>query len=139
MDALDIGSAIVPLEEKSGDLVIVKSYDNVNTLFCLIDIAGHGNTANELGLSCEKLLSELPFDTTESLMNKLHQHLHGTRGGVAFIGIANEAHKTIQFSVVGNLFVRSISDQVKSIPTNPGVLGNSMRHITTHNVSETLH
>ncbi len=88
-------------EKVSGDLVFIRpSPDGV--LLVLIDVSGHGTSANKLALTLEEALQNTPEQEPTPLLQLLHQHCIGTRGAAAGIALVNSERGELSYAGIGN-------------------------------------
>lgn len=88
-------------EKVSGDLVFIRpSPDGV--LLVLIDVSGHGSSANKLALTLEEALQNTPEQEPAPLLQLLHQHCIGTRGAAAGIALVNSERGELSYAGIGN-------------------------------------
>ena len=123
-----------PLESVNGDQAFLRQHDG-SVFFGIVDGAGHGRDAHEIAnIMCDFLNSHSHLELTE-LMQALHAHLKGSRGGVAIFGRIDLATATASYVGVGNIEMRVFGSQTKRCVLTPGVLGYNIR-TPKHQVSD---
>ena len=115
-----------PLEAVKGDQAFLHQHDGA-IFFGIVDGAGHGPDAHEIAnIMCEFLSNHTHLELTE-LMQALHTHLKGTRGGVAVFGWIDLVAAKASLVGVGNIEMRLFGSQTKRCVLTPGVLGYDIR------------
>jgi len=71
-------------------------------LLVLIDVSGHGSSANKLALTLEEALQNTPEQEPAPLLQLLHQHCIGTRGAAAGIALVNSERGELSYAGIGN-------------------------------------
>lgn len=71
-------------------------------LLVLIDVSGHGTSANKLALTLEEALQNTPEQEPAPLLQLLHQHCIGTRGAAAGIALVNCERGELSYAGIGN-------------------------------------
>lgn len=125
---LDIHYRSIPRsgETKNGDAVVVRTVASA-TLIALIDALGHGPAAAQTAAVGVEYLEELTdLSSVRTLVEGLHQRMHGTRGAAAMICVAESDRFT--GCSVGNVELRSLRDRVPLVNT-PGILGSRLRSL----------
>ena len=138
---VDYAIAEKPLESVNGDQAFFQQHDG-SAFFGIVDGAGHGQDANEIAtIACEFLKENTHLELT-TMMQALHVHLKGGRGGVAIICKIDLVAAQINCVGVGNIEMRMFGSQTKRFVLTPGVLGYDIRtpqHQTTDlNVGDVL-
>ncbi len=103
------------------------SFDGGNLFVGIVDGAGHGPEAHTIAQASQKFLEKHKDAELPDLMNDLHEHLRGTRGGVALIGRLD--HDALQFHYVGigNIVLRKFGNSSARAITQDGVIGYHIR------------
>jgi len=125
---LDIDHCIAekPLESVNGDQAFLTRSDN-SVFFGIVDGAGHGQDANDVAVSACAFLEENSSLELPPLMQDLHAHLKGGRGGVAIIGRIDLNNAQLSCVGVGNIEMRMFGSQTKRFVLTAGVLGYDIR------------
>ena len=105
-----------------GDIGIVKVYDN-HCFLGLVDGLGHGTIAYEVACRAYEYL-DINFDKNlVTVMQGLHEHLKGTRGGVAALCRINVDTGDIRFVGVGNITVKILGPRAATFVSRDGLVG----------------
>jgi negative regulator of sigma-B (phosphoserine phosphatase) len=123
---LSISHICVPKvgELVNGDAVVVRSDDSIH-LLAVVDALGHGPGAAHAAEAAVKELKEAPLRIgVQTLIERVHDRLHGTRGAAAMICLFDG--ERIRGCSVGNVEMRSRGTRVPVMLT-PGILGSRVR------------
>ena len=125
---LDIDHCIAekPLESVNGDQAFLTRSDS-SVFFGIVDGAGHGQDAHDIAVSACAFLEEHSSLELPTLMQDLHAHLQGGRGGVAIIGRIDLHNARLSCVGVGNIEMRMFGSQTKRLVPTAGVLGYDIR------------
>jgi phosphoserine phosphatase RsbX len=111
-------------ESVNGDAVVIR-HDGDHTLIAVIDALGHGpGAALAAQVAIEALADVQLTNGVQSVIDKVHDKLHGTRGAAAMVCIWDGAR--IRGCAVGNVELRSRGTRVPVMLT-PGILGARVR------------
>jgi negative regulator of sigma-B (phosphoserine phosphatase) len=118
----------IPGQAVSGDLCLVKPFDH-GTLAAVVDGLGHGDEATAAAKVAVCLLEEHAGEPVSTLIQRCHERLMKTRGGVMTLASFNSRDDTVTCLGVGNveaLLVRAnggVKPVSESIVLGPGVVG----------------
>lgn len=115
-------SALLGDLAECGDLGFIKEYDQ-KCFVCLIDILGHGKKARSLAINAEEYLEAHYQNQLVDIIMGLHQHLHGSRGGVALMCCLDIPSGKLQYTGIGNITGRIIGINQNRMLTKDGILG----------------
>lgn len=115
-----------PLESVNGDQAFLTRGDN-SVFFGIVDGAGHGQDAHDIAVSACAFLDDNSSLELGTLMQELHAHLKGGRGGVAIIGRINLNNAQLSCVGVGNIEMRMFGSQTRRLVLTAGVLGYGIR------------
>jgi serine phosphatase RsbU (regulator of sigma subunit) len=115
-----------PLESVNGDQAFLTRSDN-SVFFGIVDGAGHGQDAHDIAVSACAFLDDNSSLELGTLMQELHAHLKGGRGGVAIIGRINLNNAQLSCVGVGNIEMRMFGSQTRRLVLTAGVLGYGIR------------
>jgi negative regulator of sigma-B (phosphoserine phosphatase) len=111
-------------ESVNGDAVVVRN-DASMTMLAVVDALGHGPGAAIAADAAVKELLVSPLSTgVLSVLERLHEKLHGTRGAAAMVCLFDG--QKLQGCSVGNVEMRSRGTRVPVMLT-PGILGSRVR------------
>ena len=116
-------------ETLSGDTAVVRETDDV-VLVALVDVLGHGPEAYETARQAQAYLKENWRPDALRTMNGLHEHLGGTRGAAAGVGIIDLATGQLSYCAVGNIVARKIGRRSVRLGTTEGIVGHSMKRLS---------
>jgi phosphoserine phosphatase RsbX len=89
-------------EDESGDLHVVAPFDG-GVLVAAIDGLGHGPEAAVAARSAAEALERHSGEPVESLLERCHESLRGTRGAVITLASFDEGGGTMSWAGVGNI------------------------------------
>lgn len=122
---MDYYSKLVPLlkgENESGDLTIIKETED-KCFLGLIDGLGHGKLANEAASLAYNYLNENFNPNLDKLIQELHFELKSSRGAVLALCCIDKRSGEMLFSGIGNISVRILNTDNKSIISRDGIVG----------------
>jgi hypothetical protein len=105
-----------------GDLGYIREYDN-KCFVCLIDILGHGKNARSIAVEAEKYLEANYQRNLVDIMNGLHKHLYGSRGGVVLMCRLDIPAGKLQYTGIGNVTGRVIGFNQHRMLSKDGIVG----------------
>jgi hypothetical protein len=105
-----------------GDLGYIKEYDN-KCFVCLIDILGHGKLARSIAVDAEEYLEANYQRNLVDVMNGLHKHLYGSRGGVVLMCRLDIPSEKLQYTGIGNVTGRVIGSNQHRMLSKDGIVG----------------
>ena len=114
--------ALSGLDDECGDTGVITMRDGV-CFVALVDVLGHGPEAHEVALMADSYLAghaDMPLD---ELMDGLHRHLQGTRGGVAAFCRLDSATGEMEFIGIGNISSRIFGVEEQRLLSRDGVVG----------------
>ncbi|HCL89828.1 MAG TPA: hypothetical protein DHW70_00650 [Candidatus Atribacteria bacterium] len=119
--------AIKPLINifECGDAGVIKEFEG-KIFFALIDVLGHGREAHELAVIAQEFLEKNYNREPVEIIKSLHEHIRGSRGLVAGIGLMDLEKNLLKYSGVGNISLKicdSSSRNFKSIISRDGIMG----------------
>ena len=115
-----------PLESVNGDAGFVQVAEE--QLFVgLVDGAGHGPEAHSIAQTSLDFLEKNKHEGLPCLMKELHDHLRGTRGGVAIIGKLNTEALQFHYVGIGNIVLRKFGKSSERAVMQDGVIGYQIR------------
>ncbi|MDX7781759.1 ATP-binding SpoIIE family protein phosphatase [Aeromonas caviae] len=88
-------------ERVSGDLAFIRPGPEGVSLI-LIDVSGHGASANKLVQVLEAALQQTHEQEPARLLQLLHQHCIGTRGAAAGVALVNGERGELSYAGIGN-------------------------------------
>lgn len=113
-------------EAVSGDTVIVQPL--AQCLFvAIVDVLGHGPDAHALARVIEAYLARYADADVGGVMQRLHQHLKGTRGAAVGLCAIDTAGGQLDYVGVGNTSIRRFGETDTRLVSQDGVLGQNMR------------
>ncbi len=117
-------------EKVNGDAVVVRDEGSV-ALLSIVDGLGHGDKAADAARKAVEELSEVALSMgVLSIVMRLHEKLHGSRGAAALVCLlraSNSRHGVeIEGCSVGNVEMRCQSSKIPFM-LSPGVLGARVR------------
>ncbi|AFA48534.1 SpoIIE family protein phosphatase [Acetobacterium woodii] len=110
-----------------GDLAYIKEYNN-QCFICLIDILGHGNKARSVALVAEEYLNKNFKNNLFEIMEGLHKHLQGSRGGVVLMCHLEIATGKLHYIGIGNINGRIIGIKQNQFISKDGIVGHGRIH-----------
>ena len=101
---LDIGIAVFtqPGETESGDLHVVAPFA-AGVLIAVVDGIGHGPEAAKVARIATRVMKDYSHENLQSLIQRCHNALHGTRGVVMSLASFNHETKIMIWAGVGNV------------------------------------
>lgn len=115
-----------PVESVNGDQAFLTQSDN-SVFFGIVDGAGHGQDAHDIAVSACAFLDDNSSLELSKLIQGLHAHLKGGRGGVAIIGSIDLNNAQLSCVGVGNIEMCMFGSQTKRFVMTAGVLGYDIR------------
>lgn len=113
-------------EHVSGDAAVVGEKDHL--LFAaIVDVLGHGREAHELAVDIEKFLIAQWSGSVVDLMDRLHEHLNGSRGAVAGLCLVDRRSGLLRYTGTGNTVIRRFGSGEVRLLSRPGIVGGSRR------------
>ncbi|MGE4299089.1 MAG: SpoIIE family protein phosphatase [Desulfovibrionaceae bacterium] len=101
---------------------------NASSCFiALVDILGHGAEAHEVALLAHAYLAGHFADPLGELILGLHDHLRGSRGGVASLCRLDIATGMLSFTGVGNITCRIFGADQQRLLARDGIVGYMMK------------
>ena len=120
-----VSRALLGPPTECGDTGIIKVYDNMCFLG-LVDALGHGQEAYRIASLAREYL-ELNFrNDLPVMMRGLHEHLRGTRGGVAALCRMNINTGDLAYTGIGNITVKIMGPRAFTFVARDGVIGYMM-------------
>ena len=113
-------------ERLSGDAVVVRDLED-GLFVAIIDVLGHGPEAHALTEIIYPYLVQYATLDVAALMQRLHQHLRGSRGAaVGLCAIDRVTHK-MDYVGTGNTTIRRFGAVETRLVSKEGVVGQNMR------------
>ena len=128
---LDIGTAAFTLsgETESGDLHVVAPFAG-GVLVAVVDGIGHGPEAAKVARIAKQVMKDYSHENLQSLIQRCHNALHGTRGVVMSLASFNHETKIMRWAgvgnVQGNLLPMDKLSQSKTLLLSMGTLGQQI-------------
>lgn len=95
----------------------------------VLDGLGHGVEAAHASRAGVQAFAEQPFDAPESLLERIHERMAGTRGGAAAVA-SYDGQGTVQFAGIGNIAGSLVStDASHGLASHPGIVGVQFRRV----------
>jgi negative regulator of sigma-B (phosphoserine phosphatase) len=113
-------------ERLSGDAVIVRDLDD-GLFVAIIDVLGHGPEAHALTEVIHPYLEQYATLDVAALMQRLHQHLRGTRGAAVGLCAIDRATHKMDYVGIGNTAIRRFGTSETRLVSKEGVVGQNMR------------
>lgn len=120
-------SALLGDLSECGDLGYVREYDQ-RCFICLIDILGHGSSAQHIAATAEAYLEANYRNALIDIINGLHQHLYGSRGGVGLLCCLDIPSGKLEYTGIGNITGRIIGINQNRLLSKDGILGYGSIH-----------
>lgn len=106
-----------------GDAGIIKEFDG-KIFFGLIDVLGHGKDAYKLAVITREFLEKNYQHEPVEIIKRLHEHIKGTRGLVAGIGILDLKSNLLKYAGMGNISLKICNqNKTKNIIYKDGIIG----------------
>ena len=113
-------------EHVSGDAAVIQEKDHL--LFAaIVDVLGHGPEAHEVAADSEKFLLAHWHESVTDCMERLHQHLAGSRGAGAGLCLVDRRSGLLRYSGIGNTVIRRFGSNEVRLLSRAGILGGSRR------------
>jgi serine/threonine protein phosphatase PrpC len=122
----DFAIAERALEFVNGDMAFVRHVGE-QLFVALFDGAGHGDGAHEIAQKSLIFLETRMDWALPKLMNGLHEHLRGSRGGVAIVGRLDRSQAAFRYVGLGNISIRKFGRCPHRHLTQEGVIGYQIR------------
>lgn len=113
-------------EYLSGDAVIIRPLEQ-GLFVAIVDVLGHGAEANELTHVIEAYLDRYCASDVSGVIQRLHQHLKGTRGAAVSLCAIDTLAGRIDYVGIGNTALRLFGKKETRFVSQDGVLGQNMR------------
>jgi serine phosphatase RsbU (regulator of sigma subunit) len=113
-------------EYLSGDAVIIRPLEQ-GLFVAIVDVLGHGAEANELTHVIEAYLNRYCASDVSGVIQRLHQHLKGTRGAAVGLCAIDTLAGRIDYVGIGNTAMRLFGKKETRFVSQDGVLGQNMR------------
>ncbi len=113
-------------EHVSGDAAVVREQNHL--LFAaIVDVLGHGPEAHEVAVESEKFLAAHWNDSLIELMDRLHEHLAGSRGAGAGLCLVDRRSGLLRYTGIGNTVIRRFGCSELRLLSRAGIIGGSRR------------
>ena len=124
----EIGTAVRPARghDLGGDRAVVVEADGA-LLLGIIDVLGHGATADPLASRAEAFITGAPSPNAEAMLRRLDAELSGTTGAAAGIASLSVGGDDGLFAGVGNTVCRVLGDSGRTLMSHDGVIGQHAR------------
>ena len=113
-------------EYLSGDAVVIRPLEQ-GLFVAIVDVLGHGAEANELTHIIEAYLNRYCASDVAGVIQRLHQHLKGTRGAAVGLCAIDTLAGRIDYVGIGNTAMRLFGKKETRFVSQDGVLGQNMR------------
>jgi len=113
-------------EYLSGDAVVIHTLEQ-GLFVAIVDVLGHGAEANELTHVIEAYLNRYCASDVSAVIQRLHQHLKGTRGAAVGLCAIDTFTGRIDYVGIGNTAMRLFSKTETRFVSQDGVVGQNMR------------
>jgi len=113
-------------EYLSGDAVVIHSLEQ-GLFVAIVDVLGHGTEANELTHVIEAYLNRYYSRDVSGVIERLHQHLKGTRGAAVGLCAIDKLTGRIEYAGIGNTAMRLFGKTETRFVSRDGVVGQNMR------------
>lgn len=126
-------------EHVCGDAFVIVDEEE-ETLLAVIDGVGHGKKAAEAAVIAKKYIENHTSNDLDVILQGCHNVLKTTRGAVIGIARVDLRQRRIQFSGIGNIRIRILSEPSISLFSVPGILGANVRkyRVLEHNFHDEL-
>jgi negative regulator of sigma-B (phosphoserine phosphatase) len=127
-ERLDYSSMVRPYpgQRVSGDAVVTRVLDQ-GLFVAIVDVLGHGPEAHELTHVIDAYLARYAAFDVSAVMQRLHQHLKGTRGAAVGLCAIDGATCRLDYAGIGNTSIRRFGHTETRLVSQEGVLGQNMR------------
>ena len=113
-------------ERLSGDAVVVRTLED-GLFVAIIDVLGHGPEAHALTEVIHPYLEQHATLDVAALMQRLHQHLRGTRGAAVGLCAIDTATRRMDYVGIGNTSIRHFGTAETRLISKEGIVGQNMR------------
>jgi serine phosphatase RsbU (regulator of sigma subunit) len=113
-------------EDACGDIGFIH-IDDTACFFALVDILGHGPEAYDVAVLARDYLADHHSGSPADIIEGMHEHLQGTRGGVAAIGSLDLETGELTFAGVGNITTRIFGPEHSRLLSKDGIIGYMMK------------
>jgi negative regulator of sigma-B (phosphoserine phosphatase) len=110
----------------SGDAVVIQTLEH-GLFLAMVDVLGHGPEAHELTHVIDAYLDRFSAADVVGVMQRLHQHLKGTRGAAVGLCAIDAATGRLDYAGIGNTAIRRFGAVETRLVSQDGVLGQNMR------------
>ena len=127
-EQLDYSSRVRPYpgQRVSGDAVVTRVLEQ-GLFVAIVDVLGHGPEAHELTHVIDAYLARYASFDVSAVMQRLHQHLKGTRGAAVGLCAIDGANCRLDYAGIGNTSIRRFGHTETRLVSQEGVLGQNMR------------
>jgi negative regulator of sigma-B (phosphoserine phosphatase) len=127
-ERLDYSSTVRPCpgQRVSGDAVVTRVLEQ-GLFVAIVDVLGHGPEAHELTHVIDAYLVRYGSADVSAVMQRLHQHLKGTRGAAVGLCAIDSATRRVDYAGIGNTSIRRFGHTETRLVSQEGVLGQNMR------------
>jgi len=123
-------------EHVSGDAVVVRERGPL-VLAAIADVLGHGPEAHEVAVAIEAFLMAQWDDSMVALMDRLHEHLKGSRGAGAGLCLVDPRSGLLRYTGTGNTVIRRFGSSEIRLLSRPGIVGGNRRTPTEEQMTLT--
>lgn len=110
-------------DNSSGDYIFTRQEEDI-TFFAVVDMAGHGPSAHEASLVCERFLNKNYKSNLVKLVYSLDECFRKIpREGVAVLGQINHQNNECSYVGVGNIAIRKFGNSSLRILPREGIIG----------------
>lgn len=124
-----VAQSNAPREEVCGDGWRM-AYDAGRIALLLVDGLGHGVAASDAAVAAERAFDESPFDDPETMLQRCHKTLIGTRGAAVATAVLDLKRGVLRYAGVGNISGTLLTDtQRRGLMSHNGIVGHQVRKI----------
>jgi anti-sigma regulatory factor (Ser/Thr protein kinase) len=121
-----------PKEMRCGDSVSFAESKDVSSIL-VVDALGHGCEAADVSELASRTFQDSPFDSSKTLLERIHKALNGTRGAVLALAQIFPRDGQLKFLGVGNISAQILSRYTsKGCASSCGIVGGQMASYTEH-------
>jgi len=101
--------------------------DGTRMSVMVVDGLGHGPQAADAANAAGEAFAEAPFEAPETLLERAHQRMAGTRGGAAAFA-RHDGSGLLRFAGIGNISASLVGgESSRGLASHPGIVGAQYR------------